>query len=471
MHLFYLSTCFWLCLLQLCAVKNKKPLITHTHLHIIPVKNDINVLKKHNIFWRKLNFIFSKKKKEKYVIKNLEAIPLFVITNEFDQVIISFNLDYNKNESKKKHIILNNNELNISKSESNNVSDRKSNNDSSDSDSDVLVQHDNNLLFSTITYKEERKKEINLNKIHDNNCISIFFLDSKTAEAYKDDILHLYNKNLKEKKNDKLFFGSKVKNTNLKHFLKIKKVYNDKIDFVLVPNYNELQHVLKNKKIFYGTPIYYINKIKLQKSVIKQKFYQLFFRNQLAKQIKMEIYPGIYMTYTIEEEEQENAKEREIEKSKTINHNKGHKQNDEQYYDKQDGQKKDSFLIIQLKADDGKKYIPIFFSYEDAHNFYNLFLKHFSNNFFQYCLPKPYIALNSFENLLRLLKMANNNKIQNFHNLFFIPTSDSYFDKLDSNETNYFVFYAKKIYQKINYDLFRSFRKNLNYLISDYLYK
>ncbi|CRG93187.1 conserved Plasmodium protein, unknown function [Plasmodium gallinaceum] len=410
MHLICLTGFILVYIFKLYFVNSKKIIALNNHVKLIPIKNELYA-KKYKVL-KKLNFIFKKKNKNKYELKNLENIPLFVITNEFDEIILSFNLDdENEKKEKKRKIDFNEN---------------------SDYLYDIVWERDT-FLFPLIKNKEKRRKEINLDNIHNNNCISIFFFDMKTAEAYKDDILYLFSKNLMEKKKNKLFFGSKIKLTNLEYFFKIKNSYKSKIDFVLIPNYKELQNVLKNKNIFYGTPIYYINRIKLHKSFIKKNFYELFYKN-LKKETKIELSPNIFITYTIEQEEKSNS------------------------------------LIIQLETEN-KKYIPIFFSYKQAIHFYNIFLKYFKNNFTDYCLPKPHIVLNSFENILILSKFANDKKIDKFYNLFFIPNDFSFYENLCSNNYNAFTFYIKKFFQKINYDLFRSFRKNLNYLISDYIYE
>ncbi|CRG98951.1 conserved Plasmodium protein, unknown function [Plasmodium relictum] len=409
MHLTCLTGLILVYFFKLCFVNNKKIVALSNHIKLTPIKNEL-YSKKHKLL-KKLNFIFEKKKKNKYELKNLENIPLFVITNEFDEIILSFNLDdENKKKEKKRNINFNEN---------------------NDYLYDIIWENDT-FLFPLIKNKEKSRKEINLDKIHNNNCIGIFFFDLKTAEAYKDDILYLFNKNLKEKKKNKLFFGSKIKLTNLEHFFKIKNSYKNKIDFILIPSYSELQNVLKNKNIFFGTPIYYINKINLHKSYIKKNFYELFYKN-LKKETRIELSPNIFITYTIEKDEKYNS------------------------------------LIIQLETEN-KKYIPVFFSYEQAVNFYKIFLKHFKNNFHDYCLPKPHVILYSFENLLILSKIANDKNI-NFYNIFFIPNDISFYQNLYSHNYNIFTFYIKKFFQKINYDLFRSFRKNLNYLISDYIYK
>ncbi|GAW79776.1 hypothetical protein, conserved [Plasmodium gonderi] len=433
-------------------------------VHVInPIQSEItNNSYKYKLL-RKLNFLFFKKNENKYEMKNLENVPLFVVTNEFDEAILSFNVDYNKDEkeSKKKNE-KRENKVNVKP----NLDTNSSYNHRNDSHEEHSIscgdnQHDYTFfeksdhnkeeLFPLIKFNQNRRREINLDNVHNYNTFGIFFFDLKTAEAYKDDILHLYNKNLKEKKNNKLFFGTKIKLTNLKYFLQLKDSHSSRIDFVLIPHYNQLQHVLKNKKVFYGTPVYYINKIILHKSVIKKSFYELFFPHNLKKKVQVELYPSVFLTYTLQRADGQSLKEL----------NDGTKE-----YKLID---RDT-LIIQLETKDGKKYIPIFFSFEQAYQFYKIFLDNFKSHFHEYCLPKPNISLNSFENLLTMLKMANENKIHPFYNIFFVPMTTSYDDKLIDKETNIFIFYAKKLFQRINYDLFRSFRKNMNYLISDYLY-
>ncbi|SCM01162.1 conserved Plasmodium protein, unknown function [Plasmodium chabaudi chabaudi] len=434
MRFLFLASCFLWAVLNLFFVWNKKIITLKKNAHILnPIKKEIPRNWKKNSVLNKINFIFYRKKNQ-YEMKNLENIPLFVVTNKFDEVILSFDPDYGTDDQAGKNTNTQSVEY------SNTELDHNLNEDI------VLENYNNSLLFPVIKKNEQVRKEIDLNKIHNNDCIGIFFFDLKTAEAYKDDIANLYNKNLKD--NNKVFFGSKVKFTNLDYFLKLKKSLSSKVDFVLIPNYNELQNVLKNKKIFYGTPIYYINKITLRKSTIKKTFYELFFRTNLKK-VKVELYPNIFITYTIKEEYEKEGQETEKEIDK--------------------GEKKLS-LYIQLETLDKKKYIPIFFSYEHAYYFYKLFIANFKSHFTQYILPKPQIILNSFESLLMLLNMANDNKLKEFHNLFFVPTSHMYDETLYSTQTNVFTFYFNKFVQKIKYDLFRSFRKNLNYLISDYLY-
>ncbi|SCO59385.1 conserved Plasmodium protein, unknown function [Plasmodium berghei] len=435
MRFLFLTSFLW-AILNLLFVWNKKIITLKKNAHILnPIKKEISLNWKKNNVLNKINFIFYKKKNE-YEIKNLENVPLFVVTNKFDEVILSFDPDYGIDNQAGKNTTTQSIEYNNTEFNQNLYDDI------------ILENYNNSLLFPIIKKNEQVRKEIDLNKIHNNDCIGIFFFDLKTAEAYKDDIAHLYNKNLKDKNNDKLFFGSKVKFTNLDYFLKLKKSLSSKVDFVLVPNYNELQNVLKNKKVFYGTPIYYINKITLRKSTIKKTFYELFFRKNLKK-VKVELYPNTFITYTIKEAYEKEGPETE-----------NHTNKDE----------KKLYLYIQLETLDKKKYIPIFFSYEHAYYFYKLFIASFKGHFTEYILPKPQIILNSFESLLMLLNMANDNKLKEFHNLFFVPTSHMYDEKLYSTQTSVFTFYVNKIFQKIKYDLFRSFRKNLNYLISDYLY-
>ncbi|SBS81225.1 conserved Plasmodium protein, unknown function [Plasmodium ovale curtisi] len=427
-------------------VASKRVVTLHKRAHISAFKNDVYVAKKYNIL-RKVNFLFSKKESNKYEMKNLENVPLFVVTNQFDEAILSFDVDYeqegenNKKREKKENIILRSAHYKDDVEENNN-----------NAHNDIVLQNDSNLLFPNIENNEMARKQIDLDKIQENKCIGIFFFDIKTAEAYKDDILYLFNKNLKEKKNNKLFFGSKIKLTNLEYFLKIRNKYNTKIDFVLIPHYNELQNVLQNKKVFYGTPIYYINKIKLRKSFLKKSFYDLFFRKNGKREGTVELYPNVFVTYSIEGEKPSRGKQQSETGTPT---GMAYENN--------------PMLIIHLQTKDKKKYVPIFFSYEHAYNFYRLFLKHFKDNFFEYCLPKPHIVLNSLENLLTLLKLSNENKFSQFHNIFFLPMDTSH-DNFSPDQTNIFVFYAKKLFQRVNYDLFRSFRKNLNYLISDYLH-
>ncbi|ANQ06709.1 Uncharacterized protein PCOAH_00011830 [Plasmodium coatneyi] len=426
-------------------------------VHVInPIKGQITHHSGNFKFLRKLNFIFFKKKENKYEMKNLENVPLFVVTNEFDDAILSFSVDYNRGEKAgpttgrqaEEEI-----EKHVGKEKS---GDAPHNGDALPSDiansreehppthgdnqsDDLTVEksgREGEELFPLLKVNQKKRREINLKNIHNNNAVGIFFFDVKTAEAYRDDILHLFNKNLKEKKNNKLFFGSKIKLTNLKYFLELKDSHRNTIDFVLVPHYDQLQHILKNKKVFYGTPVYYINKVPLHKSAIKKRFYELFFFQSLKKDIRVELYPNVFLTYTLDRSSDDRTS-----------------------------------LIIQLETPDKKKYVPIFFSYEQANQFYKIFLDKFKGHFYEYCLPSPRINLNSFENLLVLLKMANEGKVHPFYNIFFVPMGSSpYEEKLSAQTTNVFSFYAKKLFQRINYDLFRSFRKNLNYLISDYLY-
>ncbi|KAI4840053.1 hypothetical protein MKS88_001409 [Plasmodium brasilianum] len=483
--LLYLSR-FFLCWLQLFLVRSKRVVVLYDHVHIIsPMRKEIlHITKKHKLI-RKLNFIFPKKEKNRYEMKNLENIPLYVVTNEFDEVILSFNWDYGsdeitKSQKKESDAYHCSDEQGVNYNGGGSSSSNSSNSSSSSSNNfqyDVVCPEKENsdLLFPVVKYNEKSREEINLNKIHNNNCVGIFFFDVKTAEAYRDDIVHLFNKNLKEKKKNKLFFGSKIKPTNLEYFQKIKNSYNLKIDFILIPHYNELQNILKNKKVFYGTPIYYINKIRLYKSPIKKYFYQFFFHKNLKNdvKVKVELYPNVFITCTIEDGNDVTGEGDD----KVITEN-GSTTNDSTIKEKKkkkerEGKEKknDPFLIIQLETSDKKKYVPIFFSYDQAYNFYKIFLKYYKNHFFEYCLPKPDIILNSFENLQYLLKMANDKKLKQYHNIFFVPMSTSYNDNIYSNQMNVFLFYLKKIFQKINYDLFRSFRKNLNYLIEDYLYE
>ncbi|SPJ08774.1 conserved Plasmodium protein, unknown function [Plasmodium sp. DRC-Itaito] len=271
--------------------------------------------------------------------------------------------------------------------------------------------------------------------------------------------------------------------TNLSYFMKIKNMYKSKINFILIPNYEQLQNVLKNKKVFYGTPIYYINKIKLRKSILKKKFFHLFY-NDLEKKKKVELYPNVYLTYTIEvtkdgkNNKYNEKEENHMKNNPNNNNNKKKNDNNDNYHNNNKNDNSinnynndnEKTLIIQIETKDQKKYIPIFFSYEQASQFYNIFLKHFQSNFTEYCLPKPNIILNSFENLITALKYSNYKKLTNFHNIFFMPTNVSYDENVYDPKKNFFTFCMKKIFQKINYDLFRSFRKNLNYLISDYIY-
>ncbi|SOV76424.1 conserved Plasmodium protein, unknown function [Plasmodium reichenowi] len=408
-----------------------------------PINKDLFNIKNNGYrFLRKVNFLFFKGKKNDYEMKNLENVPLFAVTNEFDEIILSFHFNNNNNNN-------NNNNL--------------YNNEKEFFDKHIkLSNEENKLLFPMVLYNDEYRSQINVNEIYDpTNSVAIFFFDLKTAEAYRDDILYLYNKNLKEeKKTNTPFFGSKIMLTNLSYFMKIKNKYKSKINFILIPNYEQLQNVLKNKKVFYGTPIYYINKIKLRKSIIKKKFFH-FFYNDFEKKKKVQLYPNVYLTYTVEV-----TKDEKINK---FNEKEGnHMKNDRNNNNNNDNEET---LIIQIETKDQKKYIPIFFSYEQASQFYNIFLKHFQNNFTEYCLPKPNIILNSFENLITALKYSNYKKLTNFHNIFFMPTNVSYDEDVYDPKKNYFTFCMKKIFQKINYDLFRSFRKNLNYLISDYIYE
>ncbi|KJP89107.1 hypothetical protein AK88_01193 [Plasmodium fragile] len=442
-------------------------------VHVInPMKGDMTHQFGNFKLFRKLNFIFFKNSANKYEMKNLENVPLFVVTNEFDDAILSFSLDYNRGERGgpagrqaeeeiEKHVggqsrgDATPSDTHPGDNATTN-GDTTTNSDASPSDTansaerppaahgdnqsdDVTLEkngHEGEDLFPLLKINQNKRKEINLKNIHNNNAVGIFFFDMKTAEAYKDDILHLFNKNLKDKKNNKLFFGSKIKLTNLKHFLELKDSHSNTIDFVLVPHYDQLQHVLKNKKVFYGTPVYYINKVTLHKSSIKKGFYELFFFQSLKKDVRVELYPNVFLTYTLDESSDDSAS-----------------------------------LTIQLETLDKKKYVPIFFSYEQANEFYKIFLEKFKGHFHEYCLPTPRINLNSFENLLTLLKMANEKKVHPFYNIFFVPMGSSpYEEKLSKQKTNIFSFYTKKLFQRINYDLFRSFRKNLNYLINDYLY-
>ncbi|EUD66951.1 hypothetical protein C922_02535 [Plasmodium inui San Antonio 1] len=431
-------------------------------LHIInPIKGDITHHSGNFKLLRKLKFIFFKKKENKYEMKNLENVPLFVVTNEFDDAILSFSLDYNRGERGGQTGRQEEEEI------ENHVEKQKSGDATTSGDAsngggpppshtansregpppahgdnqrdDVTLDkngREGEELFPLLKVNQNKRREINLKNIHNNNAVGIFFFDLKTAEAYRDDILHLFNKKLKEKKNNKLFFGSKIKLTNLKHFLDLKNSHSNTIDFVLVPHYEQLQHVLKNKKVFYGTPVYYINKVTLHKSAIKKRFYEVFFSKTLKKDVRVELYPNVFLTYTLDGSSDDRAS-----------------------------------LIIQLETPDKKKYVPIFFSYEQANQFYKIFLDKFKGHFHEYCLPTPRINLNSFENLLILLKMANEEKVHPFYNIFFVPMGSSpYEEKLSAQRVNVFSFYTKKLFQRINYDLFRSFRKNLNYLIADYLY-
>ncbi|KNA01101.1 hypothetical protein PVNG_02554 [Plasmodium vivax North Korean] len=433
-------------------------------VHVInPIKGEITRHSGNLKLLKKLNFIFFKKKENKYEMKNLENVPLFVVTNEFDEAILSFSLDYSRGEPTgrqaeeeiEKHVgkeksgevptngeALPKGEAPPSDAPPSNAANPRGGPPPARGDNqqdDVTLEkngREGTELFPLLKVNQNKRREINLKNIQNNDAVGIFFFDLKTAEAYRDDILHLFNKNLKEKKNNKLFFGSKIKSTNLKHFLELKDSHSNTIDFVLVPHYDQLQHVLKNKKVFYGTPVYYINRVTLQRSAIKKRFYELFFRQSLKKDIRVELYPNVFLTYTLD--------------------------------GSNDGR---ASLIIQLETRDKKKYVPIFFSYEQASQFYKIFLDKFKGHFHEYCLPSPSIKLNSFENLLALLKMANEGKVHPFYNIFFVPMGSSpYEEKLPAERTNLLSFYTKKLFQRINYDLFRSFRKNLNYLIADYLY-
>ncbi|CAA9986960.1 conserved Plasmodium protein, unknown function [Plasmodium knowlesi strain H] len=427
-------------------------------VHVInPIKGQITHHSGNFKSLRKLKFIFFKKKENKYEMKNLENVALFVVTNEFDDAILSFNVDYNRGEKGgpagrqaeeeiEKHVekeksgdIPPNGDGDATPSNVTNSGEGSPPAQGDNQSDDVTLEQNGRQgeeLFPLLKVNQNKRREINLKNIHNNNAVGIFFFDLKTAEAYRDDILHLFNKNLKEKKNNKLFFGSKIKLTNLKYFMELKGSHKNTIDFVLVPHYDQLQHVLKNKKVFYGTPVYYINKVTLHKSAIKKRFYELFFFDSLKKDVRVELYPNVFLTYTMDRSSEDHVS-----------------------------------LIIQLETLDKKKYVPIFFSYEQANQFYKIFLDKYKSHFYEYCLPPARINLNSFENLLVLLKMANEEKVHPFYNIFFVPMGISpYEEKLSAQRTNVFSFYTKKLFQRINYDLFRSFRKNLNYLIADYLY-
>ncbi|SOV11327.1 conserved Plasmodium protein, unknown function [Plasmodium gaboni] len=467
--------------IQIFVIKTKKILSSEKqcpHKIYPPINKELFNIKNNGYrFLRKVNFLFFKGKKSDYEMRNLENVPLFAVTNEFDEIILSFHFNNNINNSNN-----NNNNNNNSNNNSNNLYV----NEKEFFDKHIkLSNEENKLLFPMVLYNDEYRSQINVNEIYDpTNSVAIFFFDLKTAEAYRDDILYLYNKNLKEeKKTNTPFFGSKIMLTNLSYFMKIKNMYKSKINFILIPNYEQLQNVLKNKKVFYGTPIYYINKIKLRKSILKKKFFHLFY-NDLEKTKRVQLYPNVYLTYTIEvtknekinkSDEKEGNHMKDNSNNKNDDHTNDHNNNDHNNnhnnnHNHNNNNDNDETLIIQIETKDQKKYIPIFFSYEQASQFYNIFLKHFQNNFTEYCLPKPNIILNSFENLITALKYSNYKKLTNFHNIFFMPTNVSYDEDVYAPKKSFFTFCMKKIFQKINYDLFRSFRKNLNYLISDYIY-
>lgn len=427
------------------------------------------------------SFLYPQKKKKQYEVKNLENIPMYVVTNEFDQMIISFNFDdkqeqEHEQEQEDKQNNKHHNKQYDGQSEmealsrSNDMYDEKKHSEKEENDWPELKTN-NLLLFPQIIKKnrEKRREDIDFRKIQNNNSVAIFFFDRKTAEAYKDDILHLFNKNLKEKRN-KLFFGSKIKFTTLQKFLEIKKKHKNKIDFVLIPSYKELQNVLKYKNNFYGTPIYYINKIKLQKSFIKKFYYDLLDKNDKQTELlqtRVKIGPELFLTCTVME--QDGQKKEKIIDSGNCHDAlvavdvKGKKQNRNRY------------LIIQIESGN-KKYVPIFFSYEQANNFYNTFWKYFNKHFKQYCLPKPYIVLDSLENILTLVKLANekHNAFPFFH-IFFVPHEEHNNDDIEKKisaanrikeKRNFWSFYVNKFFQKLNYDFFRAFRKNLNFFLT-----
>lgn len=469
-----------------------------------PSNNDINVFasknymstfgknsssyrnnRNHYTFRFHYSFLYPQKKKKQYEVKNLENIPVYVVTNEFDQMIISFNFEdkpeqeqdqeqtqdqiqeqediqYNKQYNKQNETKTQNH--------SNDIYVEKKYSEKEENDWPEL-KINNLLLFPQIikNNREKKREEIDLRKIQNNNSVAIFFFDRKTAEAYKEDILHLFNKNLKEKRK-KLFFGSKVKFTTLQKFLEIKKKQKNKIDFVLIPSYKELQNVLKYKNSFYGTPIYYINKIKLQKSFIKKLYYDIFDKNDKQNQLlqtKVKIGPDVFLTCTVmEQDEQKNHKKINDENCNSLvaADIKGKKSNRNRY------------LIIQIETGN-KTYIPIFFSYEQANHFYNIFWEHFNKHFKEYCFPKPYIVLDSFENILTLVKLANEKtNAFPFFDIFFVPheeyNNDDIHKKINTTnelkeKRNFWNLYVNRFLQKLNYDFFRAFRKNLNFFLTN----